>query len=224
MDLLQGLLSRFKGQGEPIPEYLYPASMGGLLPNPPPVPFSADERVAPVTNIQKQDTQGLLPKQSTEMNYKLPLLDRKTWAMLESTNNPKAKNKGSGATGLYQFLPSTALDLMGKKVDLFDVNTQNTLLDMSTTKMGKSFAKQGRTDIDPILLYLAHQQGVSGINEISQFKDRPIKNMKNKKRKKALMSNMTKRTLQRKNPTIGDFLEDWRIKYLSVREKLGLSK
>ena len=43
MDLLQGLLSRFKGQGEPIPEYLYPASMGGLLPNPPPVPFSADE-------------------------------------------------------------------------------------------------------------------------------------------------------------------------------------
>ena len=181
-------------------------------------------RVAPVTNIQKQDTQGLLPKQSTEMNYKLPLLDRKTWAMLESTNNPKAKNKGSGATGLYQFLPSTALDLMGKKVDLFDVNTQNTLLDMSTTKMGKSFAKQGRTDIDPILLYLAHQQGVSGINEISQFKDRPIKNMKNKKRKKALMSNMTKRTLQRKNPTIGDFLEDWRIKYLSVREKLELSK
>ena len=77
-----------------------------------------------------------------------------------------------------------------------------------------------RQDIDPILLYLAHQQGVSGITEISNFKDRPIKNMKNKNRKKALMSNMTKRTLQRKNPTIGNFLEDWRTKYLSVREKL----
>jgi hypothetical protein len=215
-NLLQGLLSKFKDQGKPIPGFLSPASMGGLMPNPPPEQIQNP----PVTNIQEQDTQGLLPEQSTEMNYKLPLADRRTWAMLESTNNPRARNKGSGATGLYQFLPSTAEDLLGKKINLFDVDTQNTLLDMSTNKMGRSLAKLGRTDIDPILLYLAHQQGVSGITEISQFKDRPIKNMKNKNRKKALMSNMTKRTLQRKNPTIGNFLEDWRTKYLSVREKL----
>lgn len=184
-------------------------------------PPMVDLNKLPMRSIQEENTEGLLPKQPmNKINYKLPLIDRKTWAMLESTNNPKARNKGSGATGLYQFLPSTALDLMGKKVDLFDVDIQNTLLDMSTTKMGESFAKQGRTDIDPILLYLAHQQGVSGISEISQFKDRPIKNMKNKNRKKALMSNMTKRTLQRKNPTIGDWMQDWRNRYITVRENL----
>ena len=223
-NLLQGLLSRFKDQGEPIPEYLYPASMGGLLPNPPPVPYSANEvQSPPVRSIQEQDTQGLLPEQPViKSNYKLPLADRKTWAMLESTNNPRAKNKGSGATGLYQFLPSTAKDLMGTtKINLFDVDNQNTLLDLSTDKMIRSLAKQGHKNIDPILLYLAHQQGVTGLTEISNFKDRPIKNMRNKKRKKALKSNMTKRTSQRKNPTIGDFLNDWRTKYETVREKIG---
>ena len=42
-----------------------------------------------------------------------------------------------------------------------------------------------------------------------KFKNRPIKEMKNRNRKRAIESNMLKITKDRKNPTIGDFINDW---------------
>ena len=42
-----------------------------------------------------------------------------------------------------------------------------------------------------------------------KFKDRPISKMKNKNRKQAIKNNMLKVTRDKKNPTIGDFINDW---------------
>tara|TARA_R100001463_G_scaffold59_1_gene268 strand:+ start:12769 stop:13491 length:723 start_codon:yes stop_codon:yes gene_type:complete len=216
---LQGLLDDLKAKDSYIPSFLLPAEMGGLLP-PAPMQQSPVQQ-APVQQAPVQRPTTLLPEESERTPvYDLPPADRQVWALLESSNNPKAKNKGSGAIGLYQFLPKTAKELgLQKGEDLYNPRVQNRLLNRYTNKNAQSFLKQGLKEITPFDLYMAHQQGFVGYNEISRFKDRPISQMKNKNRKKAILSNIRPETEQKKNPTIGDFLQDWRNHYMELRGK-----
>jgi len=226
---LQGLLDDLKAKDSYIPSFLLPAEMGGLLPPAPmqqaPVQQApvqqAPVQQAPVQQAPVQRPTTLLPEESERTPvYDLPPADRQVWALLESSNNPKAKNKGSGAIGLYQFLPKTAKGLgLQKGEDLYNPRVQNRLLNRYTNKNAQSFLKQGLKEITPFDLYMAHQQGFVGYNEISRFKDRPISQMKNKNRKKAILSNIRPETEEKKNPTIGDFLQDWRNHYMELRGK-----
>lgn len=102
-------------------------------------------------------------------------------ASFESGNDPRAVNKGSGASGLFQFLPSTWADVMRERPDLglttegiFDVDQQK--------KAMAHFTKQNALAIAPILgrkptggeLYLAHLLGAGGASQVLRGLDAPI--------------------------------------------------
>ena len=68
-------------------------------------------------------------------------------------------------------------------------------------------------------VYLGHQQGVSGYNEISRFKNRKISDIKSSDRKRAILRNMLPVTTKRgKKATIGDFINDWKKHYNKTRK------
>lgn len=149
-------------------------------------------------------------------SFILPDKDRKVFAMIESSGNSSAVNKKSGATGLYQFKFDTAKELMPsiQRKDLFNPDIQNELLDRYIQRNVRSL---GSTD--PFEIYMAHQQGARGFKEISKFKNRPIKNMRNPNRKRAIEANMLPKTKKRKNPTIGNFINDWKDRYYELRDQ-----
>lgn len=102
-------------------------------------------------------------------------------ASFESGNNPKARHPGSGASGLFQFLPSTWAGIMKERPDLglttegiFDVDQQK--------KAMAYFTRQNALAIAPILgrkptggeLYLAHLLGAAGASQVLKGLDAPI--------------------------------------------------
>ena len=71
-------------------------------------------------------------------------------------------------------------------------------------------------------VYLGHQQGVSGYNEISRFKNRKISDIKSTDRKKAILKNILPVTKKRgKKATIGDFINDWKNHYNKIKDNLS---
>ena len=133
MDLLQGLLSKLQSEGKPIPGYLSPASMGGLLPNPPPVPFSADERVSPVSLLppekfnhavlegDPQDRPAYImsrvEKYAPSSKYKNAQQIFKGTIARETGNtfDPAQKQIGGLAKGLIQMEPGSFQHKVGNK-------------------------------------------------------------------------------------------------------------
>jgi hypothetical protein len=179
----------------------FPATTGSFKPE---LVTSTPQRIETITE------EASLPPQTEEsQDDKI----RRVFGSIESSNNPNAiSQKGKGSHyGLYQFSLDTARDYDKNitKEDLFKPDVQNKLLSLHLKRVEKGLQLPEGQKPTIADLYLGHQQGVSGYNEIMRFKDRPISKMKNKNRQKAIKSNMLKVTKDKKNPTIGDFINDW---------------
>ena len=148
-------------------------------------------------------------------------LDIKTFSQLESTNNPKAvSSKGKGKhKGRFQFSESTAKDygFDPTKEDIFSDKVQYRIMPLHIERIKKGLDIEGPVTMADV--YLGHQQGVSGYNEISRFKNRKISDIKNSDRKRAILRNMLPVTTKRgKKATIGDFINDWKKHYNKTRK------
>jgi len=195
---------------------MLPENIRGLLGFSAPIPKGLLPEQVPLPGRKPVYQNDIMTEQQDLSNFILSDKDRNVFAMIESSGNSSAVNKNSGATGLYQFKFDTAKELMPsiERKDLFNPDVQNELLDRYVQRNVRSLGS-----VDPFEIYMAHQQGVSGFKEISRFKDRPIKNMRNPDRKKAVKANMLPKTKKRKNPTIGDFLNDWKERYYELRSQ-----
>jgi len=87
----------------------------------------------------------------------------KTFAHIESRGNPLANRGEKSAQGLFQFIPSTA-----KKYGLSNrLNAvENTRAAMQLTKSNANDLKRFGIPVNPLNLYLAHQQGAGGLIQI----------------------------------------------------------
>ena len=195
---------------------MLPENIRGLLEFSAPSPKGLLPEQVPLPGRKPVYQNDIMTEQQDLSNFILSDKDRNVFAMIESSGNSSAVNKNSGATGLYQFKFDTAKELMPsiERKDLFNPDVQNELLDRYVQRNVRSLGS-----VDPFEIYMAHQQGVSGFKEISRFKDRPIKNMRNPNRKKSVKANMLPKTKKRKNPTIGDLLNDWKERYYELRSQ-----
>lgn len=102
-------------------------------------------------------------------------------ASFESGNDPKAVNKGSGASGLFQFLPSTWAGIMKERPDL-GLTTEGIFNVEQQKKAMQHFTRQNALAIAPILgrkptggeLYLAHLLGSGGASSVLRSLGDPI--------------------------------------------------
>ena len=158
------------------------------------------------------------------VSYDRDNIDIKTFSQLESSNNPKAVSaKGKGKhKGRFQFSESTAKDygFDPTKEDIFSDDVQYRLMPLHIERI-----KKGLDIGEPVTMadvYLGHQQGVSGYNEISRFKNRKISDIKSPDRKKAILKNILPVTEKRgKKATIGDFINDWKNHYNKIKDNLS---
>ena len=100
---------------------------------------------------------------------------------IESGGNDDAVNKASGATGRYQFLPSTAKELidanphLGLRIeDLKNPDVQEKLMTLYTDKSVKTLKPLLGRDPTPGELYLTHLLGHSGGPAVLSNLDAPI--------------------------------------------------
>jgi hypothetical protein len=92
-------------------------------------------------------------------------------AQIESNNDPNARNPTSGASGLFQFIPSTA-EAYGLS-DPYDANASANAaarLAADNAKVLRQALGRGPT---PAELYLAHQQGAKGASDLLMNPDAP---------------------------------------------------
>lgn len=125
-----------------------------------------------------------------------------TMAYIESRGNPNAKNP-SGASGIYQFMPSTA-----KAYGLSNPFNQGANVDAGarfTRDNIKYFTKTVGRPPQPHEVYLLHQQGIGGASAISKAADRGTDVPANIRR------NMNANGGQGKTPK--QFLDYWKAKY-----------
>lgn len=87
---------------------------------------------------------------------------------IESRFNPSAKAGKSSATGLYQFIDSTAKQygLLGDGFDNRKDPIANTKAAIQLTKDNQKALEKYGIPVNPTTLYLAHQQGIGGAAEI----------------------------------------------------------
>jgi len=92
---------------------------------------------------------------------------KKVVAQIESGGNPNARNKDSGAAGMYQFIPSTwKAYAPAPGASPYDPQAANQAFERFTTDNRNSLAKSiGRTPNDAEM-YLAHQQGAGGASKL----------------------------------------------------------
>ena len=81
---------------------------------------------------------------------------------IESAHNSMAYNK-SGAKGLFQFVPSVAREY--RLIDPFDAQSSLSAFKRLTFNNIRNMLRRG-IKITPTNIYLAHQQGVGGLNQI----------------------------------------------------------
>lgn len=139
-----------------------------------------------------------------DVNYML------TMAHIESNFNPKAFNKGSKASGLYQFIPSTAraYGLTNPFDPLLAARAAARL-----TIANKSYIEKHNIPTTGPYLYLAHQQGCGGLVAIYNAAYR----------NKALSSSL-RRNIDcngGKNKTPAQFIEFW-IQSYSKKSKTAM--
>jgi len=92
-------------------------------------------------------------------------------AVIESGGNPKAFNEGSKASGLYQFIPSTAKQYGLKDPFDWKANT-DAAIKLSIDNRNYLTKALGR-EPQPWELYLAHQQGAAGAAELLTNPNKP---------------------------------------------------
>lgn len=79
-------------------------------------------------------------------------------AGLESSGDPNAYNKATGASGLYQFLPSTWKNLGYSQSDIFNVDMQQAAI-QKLTQQNASYLSSHGIPINDQTLYTAHVLG-----------------------------------------------------------------
>lgn len=82
---------------------------------------------------------------------------------IESNHKANAYNKYSGAKGLFQFVPSVAREY--RLIDPFDAQSSLSAFKRLTFNNIRNMLRRG-IKITPTNIYLAHQQGVGGLNQI----------------------------------------------------------
>ncbi len=112
-------------------------------------------------------------------------------ASAESSFNPDAKAKTSSATGLYQFIKSTWMDMINRHGDKYGVDTdgmsRNEILELRkdpkiSSSMAAEFASEneqfleahwakGEKEIGPTELYFAHFMGAGGASAFLKARD-----------------------------------------------------
>lgn len=113
-------------------------------------------------------------------------------AAAESSFNPNAKAKTSSATGLFQFIESTWMDMMNKHGDKYGVDTngksRNEILNMRkdpalASFMAAEFASDNKAHLQQTVggqignteLYFAHFMGAGGASAfLNQLKENPM--------------------------------------------------
>lgn len=141
-----------------------------------------------------------------------------TMANIESGFNPDARNKYSGAAGLYQFMPSTA-----KAYGLRNPYNPNQAIvaTIKLTRANAAILDRAGIDVTGTSLYLAHQQGAGGV--LALYKSI---------RTGMELPNNIRRNINAnggKGMTAKEFIEFWRRKYLqkvletrNILEQLGI--
>lgn len=122
-------------------------------------------------------------------------------AQVESALNPKAKNKRSSASGLYQFIDSTWGEMVKKHGARLGVTSGDRFDPVSNTMMGVEFTKSNITGLtkalgrEPTLseVYFAHFAGLNGAKRI-------LKKMA--KNPNALVEDVWSARAMRANPSI----------------------
>ena len=82
---------------------------------------------------------------------------------IESNHKANAYNKYSGAKGLFLFIPSVAREY--RLIDPFDAQSSLSAFKRLTFNNIRNMLRRG-IKITPTNIYLAHQQGVGGLNQI----------------------------------------------------------
>ena len=99
-----------------------------------------------------------------EKQYGLPAGYLSTTAQIESSNNPNALNKDSGAAGLFQFIPSTA-KAYGLSNPMDAGASTDAAARLAADNAATLRSKLGR-EPTAAELYLAHQQGAGGASSL----------------------------------------------------------
>lgn len=131
-----------------------------------------------------------------------------TMAFIESAFNPKAYNSGSKASGMYQFLPSTARVYNLKNP--FDPSAAADAAARFTLDNRKYISKHG-VPTEGVFLYLAHQQGCGGIVAVynAAYKGSALPS--------AIRKNMDSNAGKGKSPA--QFISFWKSTYEAKAEK-----
>lgn len=109
----------------------------------------------------KKAIQGASAKYGIPESYLIAI------ALIESQGNTKAVNRSTGAKGLFQFMPRTAME-MGLSDPHDEVKAADAAARYTRKNLDTLRAKGIYVDLNqyPVIGYLAHQQGASGIAEI----------------------------------------------------------
>jgi hypothetical protein len=138
----------------------------------------------------------------TEQKYNLPPGTLKQIAKVESSLNPNAKNPNSSASGLFQFINSTARQY--GLADPFDPVASTDAAGRLAADNAKGLRGVLGRDPTPGELYLAHQQGLGGASKILSNPNASVA---------SLVGNEAARLNRGAGMTAGDFAKQWTSKF-----------
>jgi len=132
-----------------------PGSIGGAPL--PPTDTGQQEASAPT----EEEIMRHLEEVNAEYGFEEGYLSRMAW--IESGYNPSAVNDTSGASGMFQFVKSTA-----KAYDLDEPMDykKSTEAAVSLSKENQMLLKRAGIDPNGFMLYMAHQQGYAGLSDV----------------------------------------------------------
>ncbi|HYV92801.1 MAG TPA: transglycosylase SLT domain-containing protein [Chitinophagales bacterium] len=156
--------------------------------------------------INRTDAYDAIQKASA--NHGIPEKYLLTMAAIESSYNPKAKNKKTGASGLFQFMPATAREFGLSDNDCLDAKKSADAA-ARLTKRNLSYLRKHGINVDlntnPEYGYLAHQQGAAGLTAIIKAAENGTE------LSQGIRRNMDFNGGQGKTPK--EFLDFWRRRY-----------
>jgi hypothetical protein len=138
----------------------------------------------------------------TEQKYNLPSGTLKQIAQVESSLNPNAKNPNSSASGLFQFINSTARQY--GLSDPFDPVASTDAAGRLAADNAKGLRGVLNREPTPGELYLAHQQGLGGASKILSNPNASVA---------SLVGNEAARLNRGAGMTAGDFAKQWTSKF-----------
>ena len=117
------------------------------------------------TNVKKWDNNVIDALDIAALDYNIPKEILYTIANIESGGNPDAKNKSSGASGLFQIMPRYFDDYGVRQDTVFNpfINAEAAAKKMVNrmSKINKIIDSNDRLNIGAYI-YMAHQQGLAG--------------------------------------------------------------